>query len=1332
MSKPREIACPKCKTKYRNLSDNIVGKSVKCGHCGHSFRVQSRSQSSKNNASEENWKSGDTILGLYKVQDIVGSGSFGQVYRIFHSAWQTELALKIPHASALKNPRSVENVEREAETWVNIGLHPNVASCYYVRRVNGIPHLFAEFISGGTLSDWIKAEKIYQDEGNILARLLDISIQMAWGLHYAHQQNLIHQDVKPANVLMTEEGVVKITDFGLANAAHATTIFTRKHNNEEDTLIVDGIGMTPAYASPEQIDRQQLTRRADIWSWAVVVLEMFNGVRTWSNGSEIPKIFQEYCGYGPLDDDIPKMPETLKALIGECLQLDPEARPRDLELVAAEIIKLYEVEVGQTYPRSVPEAGRDTPDNLNNRAVSLLDLEKYADAETCWKRALKIQPGHIATTYNWELFRWRRGYQTDEELLERLNAVCAAHPSAALPRYLTSQAQLERGDGEATQKLLHVLDSNLQQRPEIEHLNSQAETGRVTSIAMENSHEYGIAGLTLSPDSTHAISGSIDKTLKYWSLKDGECLRTLEKHTWLITAVCMSPNGRYIISAGDDRALYLWDSEHLHEPLLLEQPDDSIWSLAVDKGGRYALSGRNNGVIRLWDMDKRVSRVEFQGHAVRVSTLGLDVRRRRAISVDVEHNIKLWQLPKDHCVRTIEGGQLDDMVAAICPDARYVMTGGAGTISSDEHFLSVWDVVNDDFIGNFTTPRRITSIALSRDAEYGLVGHVNGCISVWDIENGRCLRTLKAHQEAVTALNLNITFDRVISGSQDGEIKFWDISALTQSSYTAPLHLSQVLSSEQLLTVQNSYDEALTAAQNALAQQDYTTAMAQLREARAQPGHGRAAEALTLWRSLYRQLPKKELTAVWEAFELRGHAYSPCALQAGFDGKTLFSLDVEGIIKQWETETWQCTQTTEAHKEKATAIAVNEAMRYVASTGQSDLPEIKLWQYSSQEFLRSFQDNETPATCIRLSADGRFTVSGHADGEIRVWDSRSGRNLNELSGHVEGISALALSSDERHIFSAGHDNTIRWWNLNSGKCLQVCEGHTAPVTCLEISADDRLALSGSLDGSLRLWQPSTGVCLSTIAALQGEVKSLAMTPDGRFAVSAGADNTIKFWDLENGVSIYNFGGGKEVVTCLAVAFDGSYVFSGHEGGRLSVWALDWELDEASHEEGMPDIALPYLRAFTLRYAKTSSNNLPPPPALKELPYKQLQQRLSILGFGHLSIDIIRKHSRNTVTKRESNVRNRQIRSSVQKWSERTGLVFTIIGLALLSVLTSALTVPVAMTIVSFYILAVILIVQRRDKPNAPNWWNMMIPTLGFGGSLAVCVLAVTQLFSGLQ
>ena len=108
------------------------------------------------------WRVGDVILDRYEVKQVFTGGGMGLVYRVHHRDWAMDLAVKSPRPEFFQTQQHIENFEREAETWVNLGLHPHTVSCSYVRRLGGIPRIFTEFVDGGSLADWIRSRRRYE------------------------------------------------------------------------------------------------------------------------------------------------------------------------------------------------------------------------------------------------------------------------------------------------------------------------------------------------------------------------------------------------------------------------------------------------------------------------------------------------------------------------------------------------------------------------------------------------------------------------------------------------------------------------------------------------------------------------------------------------------------------------------------------------------------------------------------------------------------------------------------------------------------------------------------------------------------------------------------------------------------------------------------------------------------------------------------------------------------------------------------------------------------------------------------------------------------------
>lgn len=363
------------------------------------------------------WQIGDVILDKYAIRAIFTSGGMGLVYRAHHKDWEMDMAVKSPRPEFFQTEEQASNFEHEAETWVNLGLHPHIVSCFYVRRLGGIPRIFAEFVEGGTLSEWIRSGRLYLGSAEAgMERILDIAIQVAWGLHFSHQKGLVHQDVKPGNVLMTPDGTAKVSDFGLASArlvTHEGTTTTRKAGQ---SILVEGAGfLTPEYASPEQFAGQQLSTASDAWSWAALVLEMLKGECDWVDGRATPFVLQEFYQEKFQND-------PLAQLLHECLVVPVKQRSSSLLAQAEALIRIYETLTGETYPRIYTGESQASSDAMNNKGASLMDLGKTERGIECLEQAMKINPRNLNAKFNQLVTAWRLAKATDEDIIEELSS----------------------------------------------------------------------------------------------------------------------------------------------------------------------------------------------------------------------------------------------------------------------------------------------------------------------------------------------------------------------------------------------------------------------------------------------------------------------------------------------------------------------------------------------------------------------------------------------------------------------------------------------------------------------------------------------------------------------------------------------------------------------------------------------------------------------------------------------------------------------------------------------------------------------------------------------
>ena len=344
------------------------------------------------------WEVGDLILNQYSVMSKLGEGGMGTVYKVHDRKFDVDLAVKSPRPEIFTRADGKENFIREAEIWMKLRRHPHVVQCFFVHMLGGIPRIFAEYVEGGSLAEWIRGRTLYTGGERVaLARMLDVAVQVAWGLHAAHEQGLVHQDVKPANVMLTSQGIAKVTDFGIAKARVVAGDATGEQPEGEQQQLVSWAGMTPAYCSPEQAARKHLSRQSDIWSWGLSVLHMFVGKVTWMTGLVAREAL---AAHERVDPAIPPMPPSVVKLLSKCFEPQPENRPATMLEVATELQAIYAQVVGRAYPRVNPPPADLDAGTLTVQGIALDLLGRSQEALALYEQAIRLNPKYAAAQHN--------------------------------------------------------------------------------------------------------------------------------------------------------------------------------------------------------------------------------------------------------------------------------------------------------------------------------------------------------------------------------------------------------------------------------------------------------------------------------------------------------------------------------------------------------------------------------------------------------------------------------------------------------------------------------------------------------------------------------------------------------------------------------------------------------------------------------------------------------------------------------------------------------------------------------------------------------------------
>ena len=282
---------------------------------------------------------GTVIDGRYRVEERIGEGGMGVVYRATHVVLRKPFALKVIRADQATDANIVQRFVREARAASGIG-HPNIVNINdFGTTADGSLYLAMEFLDGMTLADAMKSGPIP------FARALEIFIQIAGALEAAHAQGIVHRDLKPENIfLMREAGqheFVKVLDFGIAKVKNAAAKLT-------STGMVFG---TPHYLSPEQAAGQPVDHRSDIYSLGVIMYQVLAGQLPFTAESLMALMTKHMFEPAPsLREAGHAVPSALDAIVGRCLQKKPELRHASMRELDSDLRRVQLSPVSEPRP----------------------------------------------------------------------------------------------------------------------------------------------------------------------------------------------------------------------------------------------------------------------------------------------------------------------------------------------------------------------------------------------------------------------------------------------------------------------------------------------------------------------------------------------------------------------------------------------------------------------------------------------------------------------------------------------------------------------------------------------------------------------------------------------------------------------------------------------------------------------------------------------------------------------------------------------------------------------------------------------------------------------
>jgi serine/threonine protein kinase/WD40 repeat protein len=1130
------------------------------------------------------WRPGEIVLDVFRIEEVVETGGMGFVYRAHHLSWDVDLAVKTPRPDLAAAPGILDLLAQEAQAWTDLDPHPNVVGCNYVQRVGAYPVVFAEWVAGGDLTSAVREGRCRD-----LPAALDVAIQMLRGIGHAHAANLVHQDIKPSNVMYDGE-TARVTDFGTAKAkAHQG----KAPNGDAETAYATLGGFTPQYCSPEQVDPDgRIGRASDMWSWALTVIELLHGRRLWQWGHEGADAL------AALRDDLPP---PLRDLLAGCLAHDPRSRISDTAEAETVLLKVYADDTGSPYPHSNRIPPSLKADGLSNKALSLWDLGEQSRAIELFERAKTIDPHNVRAVYNHGLIRWADGHVTDEILLSELRATGDSWEAD----YLAAMVHMERGDGVLGAR--HLAEANRKHPGSPEIATASERCARLEprgTLEVFGQTSGTVVAMACDHDATHVVVAEDSGRVGVWDAFEGRTVAELAGPGRAPVDVAIDHAGARVLVCYEDREVERW--RLAGGTAELDGRFDGGTAVALSPEGRFAAVGSADGHVRVFSTGAWKPVADIRPHEGRVTRVILGENAEVCVSAGADHRVEQWwplrrtrmrglSLPPDHL-----GG--DDRSVALAPDGSTVLRLGPRSLTLVD-------------MGVFGEPQRweipwlfgYDLLGVSGRAGWALLDPGTGDLQVLELAIRRCVRTFpkdwaRGTRRDATAFSGDCGY-AVLAESAD----FRDRTSLSRlpmplSGHLAPWSYAPPHPVSSLARDEQAFDQVIERIEGLIGAGEGRAAADAIREARAIPGYERHPRLRRASRDAGRGRRRTGLHGIWVEQELSDIMLARGAFDVDDSGRLFaFAANVDEV-EIFDLETIRKVGSVVQQRNPASRLHFARAGRDMV-IGYSDG---SIACHDTATFRPRFRvagalPGDEGKTTLDISGDLLTVGFGH--GLVTVWSLEAAACIATVRtgyGTIDGVTADEQSRSVAVQLRADGMTSVEVRSFDTGRSVRTFE-RVDPHTEIRFASGvllmaemtrvtawrpgrrrplyrlDRVKLSSSVElaftearrlaaiagrGGFVVWNAANGGLAFDGRTDRGPgyaTEEVVVSADGGFAVAGDeGEQTVDVWDLRAGRRIRSMHGHPVQVNVIRADASFSTVVTGDHEGNVRIWGLDWE------------------------------------------------------------------------------------------------------------------------------------------------------------------------------
>lgn len=978
-------------------------------------------------------------IGAYRLKKMLGAGGMSAVYLASRiDDFEKEVAVKI--IPPFENRKaSAENFRRERQILARLE-HPNIAQILDGGTTEGDkPFIVMEYIDGFPLN-------VFCDENSLdETEKLKIFGEVCHTVSFAHQNLIVHRDLKPNNIFVTKNGKVKLLDFGIAKLLDAEGF------NFTENKTFDGNALTLEYASPEQINGENITVASDVYSLGVILYELLTGKRPHDfknkSLSEILQIIQT------------KEPVTPSKLTENKLQ----KVNAELDLI---VLKALCKDVSERY-QTVADFSHDIQNYLEHLPISVRPATKFYRFKKYIQRH-RIESA-VALFVSFLIIGWLITFAwqfRSEQFQARENRRAAYSAEMILAANEYEHANLNR-----LKELVEKYNPNDGEEDlrgfEWYFLKNLLEPPTKTASFQ---HADEVWNAEFSPDGKFIVTACNDNFVRIWNVETGAMIQTQEqKGAW---KVAFFPDGkRFAVSSSSNSAplVRIYETETAKEIMTLKGHTKRIRAVDVSPDGKTIATGSGDGNLIVWNAENgselhrfslasaekgvELTDVQFSKNGDKLAVLGFET-----LAV---YDTKTW-LKKQADVNYYneKNATLNGWKIVFSPLEKTLALGG---FSGDVIFvdLDTFEVLKVLKVHQ----ANVKSLAFSADGKTLVSGSGDRTIKFIDVSTGEVINELRGHFSGVHEVVFSPDWTKLATTSADFSLNFWDTE--------------KVLNSNAVLTNNSTFVPSIADKKGF--------------------GWSPISSEITAW-----NLAKKE--RIW-AVKSKVNSF---AAEYSETKKLIAFAEREGFYSLINAENGSEFRRAKLFDRNIYAVSFSPDGEKLLLSSEDGM--VKCIKTVSGEEIFSLKASNDILKALNFSPDGKLFASGGNDKLVKLFDAETGNELAVLSGNTKPLFKVVFSPDGKFLAAVGADDTARIWRVSDKKLIHELTGMSAGIYAVAFSPDGKRLATASDVGVIRLWNTETGEQVLAFTASQKQVNTLKFTADGKSLISVDVSGKVNYWN----------------------------------------------------------------------------------------------------------------------------------------------------------------------------------------------------------------------------